>query len=253
MKIIKKAMICFCFLSSASLGASTLLYGIVAGSSSSKISQQARQKERNALQSALQQPVKFKKFATYADELRTTQEQPKLLSFVFAKEAAVPDISKLKQWKKVAQVLTMNHEAKLYIPTYSAYLIAAKDSRISKVGDLSGKKLAYYSPDSASNYIAVKNLLSDNKITDVNWVRAKNIKQAYAMVVSGKADAVGLSDYYLMNNIKKDHVKIIYEIKNLKNPSIYVNSSNLNAADIEKVTLALKKISPKTQADLTYN
>ncbi len=249
MKIIKKAMLCCCFLSGASFGANALLYGIVAGSSLLPY----RQIELNAIQTALGKPVEFRTFATYADELRAMQENPTLLSFSYAKQVLVPDISKLKQWKQAAQILTMNHEARDYSTTYSAYLITRKDSGISKVGDLSGKTLAYYTPESISNYIAVKKLLTDNEITGVRWLKAKNIDQAYKMVESGKADAVSLSDYYLINNQNIARANIIYEIKGLMNPIIYMNSSNLNAADIKKVRLALKQIPHKTDADLAYN
>ena len=75
---------------------------------------------------------------------------------------------------------------------YKSQLIVGKDSGITSVADLTGKKIAISSFTSTSGFVWPANLLADNNIdpqTDVTWVNAGGHDNAVLAVINGDADA----------------------------------------------------------------
>ncbi len=75
---------------------------------------------------------------------------------------------------------------------YKSQLIVGKDSGITSVADLAGKKIAISSFTSTSGFVWPANLLADNNIdpqTDVTWVNAGGHDNAVLAVINGDADA----------------------------------------------------------------
>ena len=75
---------------------------------------------------------------------------------------------------------------------YKSQLIVGKDSGITSVADLAGKKIAISSFTSTSGFVWPANLLADNNIdpqTDVTWVNAGGHDNAVLAVIGGQADA----------------------------------------------------------------
>jgi len=75
---------------------------------------------------------------------------------------------------------------------YKSQLVVAKDSGITSVEDLAGKKIAISSFTSTSGFVWPANLLADNGLnpeTDVEWVNAGGHDNAILAVYNGEADA----------------------------------------------------------------
>jgi phosphonate transport system substrate-binding protein len=75
---------------------------------------------------------------------------------------------------------------------YKSQLIAHKDSGITSVADLKGKKIAISSFTSTSGFVWPANLLADNGLnpeTDVTWINAGGHDNAVLAVFNGEADA----------------------------------------------------------------
>ncbi len=75
---------------------------------------------------------------------------------------------------------------------YKAQLVVHKDSGITSVKDLAGKKIAISSFTSTSGFVWPANLLADNGInpeTDVEWINAGGHDNAILAVYNGEADA----------------------------------------------------------------
>jgi phosphonate transport system substrate-binding protein len=75
---------------------------------------------------------------------------------------------------------------------YKSQLVVGKDSGITSVADLAGKKIAISSFTSTSGFVWPANLLADNDIdpqTDVTWVNAGGHDNAILAVINGDADA----------------------------------------------------------------
>jgi phosphonate transport system substrate-binding protein len=75
---------------------------------------------------------------------------------------------------------------------YRSQLIVAKDSGITGVKDLAGKKIAISSFTSTSGFVWPANLLADNGLnpeTDVEWLNAGGHDNAVLAVYNGEADA----------------------------------------------------------------
>ena len=210
------------------------------------------QHEINAIQTALGRPLKLQIFSNYKDELSAVQENPDLLTFMYIKDQFIPDAAKIPHWGSVAQVLTLAPNTHRQSKTFSAYLITAKNSKINNLTDLSNKTVTYYDAESSSNYLAVKQLLADQKITGVHWIKANDLKQAFTMVESGKADVLSTWHQFFMNNQNKNNFKVIYTIPNLANPVFFANTSELNPDEIKRVKAQLELIGSKTQETFTY-
>ena len=99
---------------------------------------------------------------------------------------------------------------------YKSQLVVAKDSGITSVADLKGKKIAISSFTSTSGFVWPANLLADNGLnpeTDVEWINAGGHDNAILAVYNGEADAAftfkdartlfEAEDYYadLMENV----------------------------------------------------
>lgn len=75
---------------------------------------------------------------------------------------------------------------------YKSQLVAHKDSGITSVADLRGKKIAISSFTSTSGFVWPANLLADNGLnpeTDVEWINAGGHDNAVLAVYNGEADA----------------------------------------------------------------
>ena len=75
---------------------------------------------------------------------------------------------------------------------YKSQLVVAKDSGITSVEDLRGKKIAISSFTSTSGFVWPANLLADaglNPETDVEWINAGGHDKAILAVYNGEADA----------------------------------------------------------------
>jgi phosphonate transport system substrate-binding protein len=75
---------------------------------------------------------------------------------------------------------------------YKSQLVVGKDSGITSVADLAGKKIAISSFTSTSGFVWPANLLADNDIdpqTEVTWVNAGGHDNAILAVINGDADA----------------------------------------------------------------
>ncbi|MGD9887315.1 MAG: phosphate/phosphite/phosphonate ABC transporter substrate-binding protein [Bacilli bacterium] len=75
---------------------------------------------------------------------------------------------------------------------YKSQLVAHKDSGITSVADLKGKRIAIASFTSTSGFVWPANLLADNDIdpeTEVTWVNAGGHDKAVLAVINGQADA----------------------------------------------------------------
>ncbi len=75
---------------------------------------------------------------------------------------------------------------------YKSQLVVAKDSGITSVADLKGKKIAISSFTSTSGFVWPANLLADNGLnpeTDVEWLNAGGHDNAILAVYNGEADA----------------------------------------------------------------
>ncbi|MEX1377410.1 MAG: phosphate/phosphite/phosphonate ABC transporter substrate-binding protein [Eubacteriales bacterium] len=75
---------------------------------------------------------------------------------------------------------------------YKSQLVVAKDSGITSVADLKGKKIAISSFTSTSGFVWPANLLADNGLnpeTDVEWINAGGHDNAILAVYNGEADA----------------------------------------------------------------
>ena len=210
------------------------------------------QYEVNAIQSALGRPLKVNIFSNYKDEFSAVQKNPNLLTFMYIKDQFLPEAERIPHWSALAQVLTIDPETHRQSKTFSSYLITAKNSKINDLTDLSGKTVTYYDAESNSDYIAVKQLFANKKITGVHWIKANDLKQAFTLVESGKADVLGTWHQLFMNNPNKDHFKVIYTISNLANPVFFVNTSELNSDEIKRVKAQLEQIGSKTQGTLGY-
>lgn len=78
------------------------------------------------------------------------------------------------------------------VTSYRAQLLTGKDSGITKVEDLKGKKIAIASFTSTSGFLYPANLLADNGIdveADVEWFDAGGHDKAILAVLDGLADA----------------------------------------------------------------
>lgn len=78
------------------------------------------------------------------------------------------------------------------VTSYQAQLLTGKDSGITKVEDLKGKKIAIASFTSTSGFLYPANLLADNGIdveADVEWFDAGGHDKAILAVLDGLADA----------------------------------------------------------------
>ena len=75
---------------------------------------------------------------------------------------------------------------------YYSQLLVNKDSGITSVADLKGKKIAVSSFTSTSGFVWPANLLADNGLnpeTDVEWINAGGHDNAVLAVFNGEADA----------------------------------------------------------------
>lgn len=75
---------------------------------------------------------------------------------------------------------------------YKSQLVVGKDSGITSVADLAGKRIAIASFTSTSGFVWPANLLADNDIdpqTEVTWVNAGGHDNAILAVINGDADA----------------------------------------------------------------
>jgi len=81
---------------------------------------------------------------------------------------------------------------KALVSGYASQLIVHKDSGITSVADLKGKKIAISSFTSTSGFVWPANLLADsglNPETDVEWLNAGGHDNAVLAVFNGEADA----------------------------------------------------------------
>lgn len=250
-KLLMASVLGLFFILNVCYGSNTLLYG-VAGKTSSISLREFQKNEIQTIKSALGESVNVKIFSNHNDELNEIQKKSNTLTFVYAKEFITPELSKLNNWEKVTQLFFMDPVTNHFSKSYSSYLFTSKNSNITKLSDLSNKKLVYYSAESNSNYIAIKKLFSNNKVSNVQWIKAKNINQAYEMVKSGKADAVGTWHYTYFSDKQKSNFKVIYKIEHLNNPALYVNRNILSSQEIKTVKIALQKIGSNTSANYIY-
>ncbi len=210
------------------------------------------QHEVNAIQTALNKPVKLQMFSSYKDELSAVKKNPDSLTFMYIKEHFIPDATTIPHWNSVAQVLSLDPKTHRQSKTFSAYLLAAKKSKIHNLTDLSDKTFVYYNAESTSNYLAVKQLLADKKITGVHWIKANDFKEAYTMVESGKADVLGTWHQFFMSHQNINNFKVIYAIPDLANPVFFANTSELDSDEIKQVKAQLEQIGTKTDGKFTY-
>ncbi|MDA0871808.1 MAG: phosphate/phosphite/phosphonate ABC transporter substrate-binding protein [Firmicutes bacterium] len=113
---------------------------------------------------------------------------------------------------------------------YKSQLIVGKDSGITSVADLEGKRIAISSFTSTSGFVWPANLLADNGIdpqTDVTWVNAGGHDNAVLAVINGDADAaftfkdartLVVGDYPDVN----DRVIFLQDTENIPNDTIAV-------------------------------
>lgn len=113
---------------------------------------------------------------------------------------------------------------------YKSQLIVGKDSGITGVADLEGKRIAISSFTSTSGFVWPANLLADNGIdpqTDVTWVNAGGHDNAVLAVINGDADAaftfkdartLVVGDYPDVN----DRVIFLQDTENIPNDTIAV-------------------------------
>ena len=73
--------------------------------------------------------------------------------------------------------------------TYRAAIIAKTDSKINKVEDITGKKIAFVDPASTSGYILPKKLFADKKVKPAEEVFAGKHDVVVTMVYQGQVDA----------------------------------------------------------------
>jgi phosphonate transport system substrate-binding protein len=73
--------------------------------------------------------------------------------------------------------------------TYRAAIVAKTDSKITKVEDINGKKIAYVDPASTSGYILPKKLFADKKVKPAEEVFAGKHDVVVTMVYQGQVDA----------------------------------------------------------------
>lgn len=113
---------------------------------------------------------------------------------------------------------------------YKSQLVVGKDSGITGVADLEGKRIAISSFTSTSGFVWPANLLADNGIdpqTDVTWVNAGGHDNAVLAVINGDADAaftfkdartLVVGDYPDVN----DRVIFLQDTENIPNDTIAV-------------------------------
>ena len=98
------------------------------------------------------------------------------------------------------------------------------------------------------------NAIAEKKITSIHWIKARTVTEALSMVAAGKADAMGVWDYYYADRyINKNDFKIFYKINGLETPVLYVNTSNVDEANIEKIKTALEHGDDQPLAPFTYH
>lgn len=113
---------------------------------------------------------------------------------------------------------------------YKSQLVVGKDSGITSVADLEGKRIAISSFTSTSGFVWPANLLADNGIdpqTDVTWVNAGGHDNAVLAVINGDADAaftfkdartLVVGDYPNVNDL----VVFLQDTENIPNDTIAV-------------------------------
>ncbi|MFO7611502.1 MAG: phosphate/phosphite/phosphonate ABC transporter substrate-binding protein [Clostridia bacterium] len=134
---------------------------------------------------------------------------------------------------------------------YKSQLVAHKDSGITSVADLKGKKIAIASFTSTSGFVWPANLLADNGLnpeTDVQWINAGGHDNAILAVFNGEADAAFTfkdartlfenEDNYAAI---KDTVRFISDTSEIPNDTISVipNLDNKLKEDVKKAFMAI--------------
>ncbi|RUR07613.1 PhnD/SsuA/transferrin family substrate-binding protein [Legionella sp. km772] len=226
--------------------------GVIAHSHDPSLHKNLHAIEVNAIQNTLHEPVEVDFFYDYTEALNVLKKHPKKYSFFYAKVGIGSQLKELGNWTKLAQVFEKNPETNKFSATYSSYLITNKKSNISNLNDLTNKKIVFFNTDSISSYQAIKQTLTQKKIA-VYWIKAKNVTQALSMVASGKADAMGIWDYSFTHDKNSDAFKVFYKINGLETPSLYVNTLNVNKADIKKIKMSLENGKNHLPSDFTYH
>ncbi|MBN2558137.1 MAG: phosphate/phosphite/phosphonate ABC transporter substrate-binding protein [Clostridia bacterium] len=134
---------------------------------------------------------------------------------------------------------------------YKSQLVVHKDSGITSVADLKGKKIAISSFTSTSGFVWPANLLADNGLnpeTDVQWINAGGHDNAILAVFNGEADAAFTfkdartlfeeEDNYAAI---KDTVRFISDTSEIPNDTISVipNLDNKLKEDVKKAFIAI--------------
>ncbi len=104
------------------------------------------------------------------------------------------DVSALNTFSYVLAHDKYGAEARLTVirfgsSTYQAQFIARSDSKIKKVSDLTGKKVAFVDPSSTSGYLLPLKILKDRNIVPKETVFAMRHDSVVTMVYQGQVDA----------------------------------------------------------------
>lgn len=249
----KRLIACITLFFTISSNANPIQYGIIAQSHSTAVLDELRKTEVQALQKVLQQSITVQLFHSYSDILKQLNEHPNEFTLLYVQKNISTQLLQLGNWQKIGQLLEFDHENNSLSPTYRSYVLTAKKSSIGQLSDLANKKIAFFNHESESNYTVVKQLLDEHQIRSVQWIQAKDLDQALAMVATGKADALGVWGYYYSHAKDKNKFKILYTIKGLENPTLYGNTNLLSREDIKKIQKVLKDEVSKKHLAFSYN
>jgi len=132
-------------------------------------------------------------------------------------------------------------------PFYKSYVIAPKDSPITKVSDLKGKVFAFGDKGSTSSYLVPKYLLAKSgvKLADLKAnILTGSHSNVIRAVLSGKAAAGGVKESVALKN--QDKLKFLEISKPIPNFPVCVNVQSLGKEKAKKLQKALLKLAKKS-------
>lgn len=160
-----------------------------------------------------------------------------------------------------ARFITTNIDGSSY---YKGQIIVRADSRIKKLEDLQGKKIAYVDPTSASGYILAAHMLKTKNIKPAQTVFAGKHDSVVAMVYQKQVDA-GATFYALPENgqfmdarrlVKAQYPDVGEQIRILEYTIPLINDALVFRQDLpselkEKLAQALEKWASSPEGKVT--
>lgn len=195
--------------------------------------------------------LKYLSTATgYEFKLRFTPKDGKIVddlgkgAIQFAAIGATSYIQASRQYGVIPLVRGLNVENKA---EYRSYLVVAKNSKIHKLSDLYGKRMAFGSSTSTQGHLIPRIIMARSEITledFENYSFTGSHQNCANAVITGKADVCGMQDTMAENLVREGKLKIFMK-------SGYFPSSGIVAAKglpeevIHKVKQALLHFQPQ--------